>query len=107
MSPTCVCGYMPKYAKGNPRHEWNGTCLSPDAPMEFMGAADDGYKAATFLWQTPFNSVTEWSQAQLDAIPANSRCLSCKGSGSDVILASNGGVGEIVRCLTCQGSGRR
>lgn len=66
-----------------------------------------GYRNARYLRDTPFKTVTEWRQAMLAAIPQEQRCVACSGSGRDVILASNGGVGEVVRCWPCGGTGRR
>lgn len=43
----------------------------------------------------------------IDAIPDAEKCPKCSGSGADVILASNGGVGEVVDCWPCAGTGRR
>jgi hypothetical protein len=73
---------------------------------KLVGTPDDGYAAAQFIWQTPYKTITEWRRAMIAAIPEAERCTKCKGSGSDVILASNGGVGEVVRCWPCQGTGR-
>lgn len=67
----------------------------------------NGYKGARFLRDTPYSTVTEWRRATIAAIPENERCPSCKGSGADVIIASNGGVGEVVNCWPCSGSGRK
>lgn len=67
----------------------------------------NGYKGARFLRDTPYASVSEWRRAQIAAIPPEERCTACRGSGADVILASNGGVGEVVRCWPCNGTGRK
>lgn len=80
---------------------------SSERPRELVGTPDDGYTAAKFLWQTPYKTITEWRRAMIDAIPEGERCAKCKGSGQDVILASNGGVGEVVSCWPCSGTGRR
>ncbi len=65
----------------------------------------DGYASARYLWETPYATITEWRRAMIAAIPEAERCGACSGSGCDVILASNGGVGEVVRCWPCQGTG--
>ncbi len=70
-------------------------------------SAANGYKGARYLRDTPYTTISEWRRAIIAAIPDEEKCLKCKGSGADVILASNGGVGEVVRCWPCQGSGRR
>lgn len=70
-------------------------------------SAANGFKGARYLRDTPYASVTEWRRAMIAAIPDAERCPKCSGSGRDVILASNGGVGEVVRCWPCNGSGRR
>lgn len=67
----------------------------------------NGYRGARYLRDTPYKTVTEWGRAIIAAIPEAERCGKCKGSGEDVILASNGGVGEVVRCGWCEGSGRK
>lgn len=73
---------------------------SNDEPSEA-----NGFKGARYLRDTPYASVAEWGRAQVAAIPEVSRCTKCKGTGSGVILASNGGVSEVVRCWPCGGSG--
>jgi hypothetical protein len=74
--------------------------------LDIVGPAD-GYAKAKFLRDTPFSTVREWRQATIGAIPEAERCPKCSGSGADVILASNGGVGEIVNCWPCEGTGRK
>lgn len=69
--------------------------------------ATDGYRHAERLSDTPFATVREWKEAVIAAIPEANRCPKCKGSGSDVILATNGGVGEVVPCWPCSGTGRK
>jgi hypothetical protein len=69
--------------------------------------AADGYRGARFLRDTPYSTITEWRRAMIDAIPDDEKCPACSGSGADVILASNGGVGEVVNCWPCEGTGRR
>jgi hypothetical protein len=68
---------------------------------------ENGYKGARYLRDTPYKSVTKWRRAQIAAIPETDRCEKCKGSGQDVILASNGGIGEVVSCWPCEGTGRK
>lgn len=80
---------------------------STDASSRLVGGPDDGYMAAQYLWQTPYATVREWSAAKVAAIPEGERCPACKGTGRDVILASNGGVGEVVRCWPCNGTRRK
>ena len=74
--------------------------------LDIVGPAD-GYAKARFLRDTPFSTVTKWRRATIAAIPEAERCPKCEGSGADAILASNGGVGEIVNCWPCDGTGRR
>lgn len=74
---------------------------------ELVGDPADGYSAACYVWQTPYRSISEWQRAIRDAIPESERCSKCHGSGTDVILASNGGVGEVVACSLCWGSRRQ
>ncbi len=69
--------------------------------------AANGYKGARYLRDTPYATVTEWRRATVAAIPEHERCEKCSGTGRDVILASNGGVGEVVACWPCSGTGRR
>lgn len=80
---------------------------NPDGTPIYVGDASDGYKAARFIAHTPFSTMREWRQAMIDAIPEAERCENCNGSGADVILASNGGVGEVVSCWPCNGTGRK
>lgn len=70
-------------------------------------SAANGYRGARYLRDTPFSTVTEWRRAIIAAIPEADRCAKCQGGGRDVILASNGGVGEVVPCWPCGGTGRR
>lgn len=70
-------------------------------------SAANGYRGARYLRDTPYSSVTEWRRAMIAAIPDAEKCPECSGSGADVILASNGGVGEVVSCWPCEGTGRR
>jgi hypothetical protein len=69
--------------------------------------SDNGFRDASMMRYTPFTNGYDWSKARVDAIPAEKRCSKCKGHGTDVILASNGGVGEVVDCWPCQGTGRK
>lgn len=70
-------------------------------------SAANGFRGARFLRDTPYSTVTKWQQAILDAIPEDERCPICEGKGREVILASNGGVGEVTSCWACGGSRRR
>ena len=68
---------------------------------------ENGYRGARFLRDTPFNTVSEWRQAMIDAIPEAERCPLCEGDGRKPIYASNGGLSEFEQCWPCQGTGRR
>lgn len=68
---------------------------------------ENGYRGARHLRDTPYTSVTEWRRAMIAAIPDAEKCPKCLGDGRGVILASNGGVGEVVCCWPCDGSGRK
>jgi preprotein translocase subunit SecD len=98
--------------------------LEFDNPVSFEGTVDEvrqrtrshvfsaahshnGFRDAAMLRYTPFKTGTEWGQARVAAIPEDRRCEKCAGTGNDVILASNGGVGEVVICWPCEGTGRK
>lgn len=101
------CGTI-EFAKGNGTlsrlEKWG---IEHIKVCEKIPSERNGFKGARFLRDTPYKSVSEWRRAMINAIPPEERCEKCKGSGQDVILASNGGVGEIVSCWPCEGSGRK
>lgn len=68
--------------------------------------AENGYRGARFLRDTPYATVREWRRAQIAAIPEDERCGKCSGTGTSLILASNGGPSEVERCWPCEGTGR-
>jgi hypothetical protein len=97
------------------------TCYGPrnfiDPMLRAASGQAEGLDADTLRWMGYADQELSRLRAILD-LPrcpgyAQGRpqyaeaCQRCGGTGRDVILASNGGVGEVTRCSPCEGTGRR